>query len=119
MEDLLEPWLPSFHETFTTSAVERARAAGMRLDVLVLDGNAKNRRAVCPALLAGATHSDALGKTLRHTCPGTPKLGHLFCPSHTPTDVEEQHEDCSCQVCVCVCVFLRVNVSVATGTVSM
>ena len=91
----------------------------MRLDVLVLDGNAKNRRAVCAALLAGATHSDALGKTLRHTCPGTPKLGHLFCPSHTPTDVEEQREDCSCQVCVCVCVFLRVNVSVATGTVSM
>ena len=93
VEDLLQPVLPSFNDRFTASAVEQARAASMRLDVLVLDGNAKNRRAVCAALFAGSTHSKALQKTLRHTCPGTPKLGHLFCPEHATKDDDVQNED--------------------------
>ena len=93
VEDLLQPVLPSFNDRFTASAVEQARAASMRLDDLVLDGNAKNRRAVCAALFAGSTHSKALQKTLRHTCPGTPKLGHLFCPEHATEDDDVQNED--------------------------
>ena len=62
--------------------MDKARAARMRCDVLVMDGNAKNRRAVCASLLAGALRSPALGQTVRHTCPCTPRLGKSFCPHH-------------------------------------
>ena len=44
--------------------------------------HAKNRRAVCVSLLAGALRSPALGQTLRHTCPCTPRLGNSFWPHH-------------------------------------
>jgi hypothetical protein len=79
---LLEPFMPAFQADFTKEAMDKARAARMRCDVLVMDGNAKNRRAVCASLLAGAFRSPALGQTLRHTCPCTPRLGKSFCPPH-------------------------------------
>ena len=45
--------------------LQAAQEAGMRCDVVVLDGNAKNRRAVCAAALAGSSHSEHLRRTLR------------------------------------------------------
>ena len=82
IDELLEPFMPAFQADFTKEAMDKARAARMRCDVLVMDGNAKNRRAVCASLLAGAFRSPALGQTLRHTCPCTPRLGKSFCPHH-------------------------------------
>ena len=41
----LEPVLPAFQAAFTVEATDMARAAGMHCDVLVMDGNAKSRRA--------------------------------------------------------------------------
>lgn len=82
IDELLEPFMPAFQADFTKEAMDKARAARMRCDVLVMDGNAKNRRAVCASLLAGALRSPALGQTLRHTCPCTPRLGKSFCPHH-------------------------------------
>ena len=78
IDELLEPFMPAFQADFTKEAMDKARAARMRCDVLVMDGNAKNRRAVCASLLAGALRSPALGQTLRHTCPCTPRLGKSF-----------------------------------------
>ncbi|CAL1140069.1 unnamed protein product [Cladocopium goreaui] len=54
----------------------------MRCDVIVLDGNAKNRRAVCAAALAGCSYSPTLRRTLRHTCTKTPAFKHCFCLHH-------------------------------------
>jgi hypothetical protein len=82
IDELLEPFMPAFQADFTKEAMDKARAARMRCDVLVMDGNAKNRRAVCASLLAGALRSPALGQTLRHTCPCTPRLGKSFCFHH-------------------------------------
>ena len=88
IDELLEPFMPAFQADFTKEAMDKARAARMRCDVLVMDGNAKNRRAVCASLLAGALRSPALGQTLRHTCPCTPRLGKSFCPHHFTDDSE-------------------------------
>ena len=82
-EQLLAQHWPAFQEAFSKTAVGAARAAHMRTDVVVLDGNAKNRRAVCASLLSGSTYSPTLMKTLRHSCTGTPALGKLFCCKHT------------------------------------
>lgn len=82
-EQLLAQHWPAFQEAFSKTAVGAARAARMRTDVVVLDGNAKNRRAVCASFLSGSTYSPTLMKTLRHSCTGTPALGKLFCCKHT------------------------------------
>lgn len=89
IEELLEPLLPIFQGQFTREAVNRARTAGMRCDVLVMDGNAKNRRATCASLLAGSLESPSLCQTLRHTCPCTPVLGKSFCSRHLADDSED------------------------------
>ena len=60
----------------------------MRCDVVALDGNCKNRRAVC----AGSTQCPRLGKAVRHNCPRTPMLGQKFCPEHTGETSEASRE---------------------------
>ncbi|CAE7515455.1 unnamed protein product [Symbiodinium natans] len=79
VEDVLQRHLPQLETAFTETSLERARKAGMRCDVVALDGNCKNRRAVC----AGSTQCPRLGKAVRHNCPRTPMLGQKFCPEHT------------------------------------
>lgn len=69
-------------DAFSRHAVRGARQANMPCHVVVLDGNAKNRRAVCAAALAGTSYSSPLGRTLRHTCARTPAFRHCFCPMH-------------------------------------
>ena len=82
IEELLEPAMAVFQQQFTREAVDRARNAKMRCDVLVTHKNAKNRRAVCASLLAGSLKSLSLGQTLRHTCPCTPVSGKSLCSHH-------------------------------------
>ncbi|CAK9081792.1 Uncharacterized protein SCF082_LOCUS38904 [Durusdinium trenchii] len=43
VEDLLKPVLPALQKAFSDAAVASARSANMRRDVIVMDGNAKNR----------------------------------------------------------------------------
>ena len=87
VEELLGP-----AAEFTKSSVGRAREAGMRCDVLVMDGNAKNRRAVCASLLAGSTRSLSLARTLRHACPCTPVLGKK-CHRHLTDETANVSQD--------------------------
>ena len=84
-------FLPQLQHTFGQNMLQAAQEAGMRCDVVVLDGNAKNRRAVCAAALAGSSHSEHLPRTLRHTCTRTPAFRHAFCRWHCegPTDGED------------------------------
>ena len=96
VEDLLKPVLPALQKAFSDAAVASARSANMRRDVIVMDGNAKNRRAVCAALLCGRKQSLSLNKTLRHNCPATPALGHLFCAKHNTDDVAAAPQDLGC-----------------------
>ena len=82
IEQLLEPAMAVFQRQFTREAVDRARNAKMRCDVLVMGGNAKNRGAVCASLLAGSLKSLSLGQTVGHKCPCTPVLGKILCSHH-------------------------------------
>ena len=59
LEDMVALFLPQLQHTFGQNILQAAQEAGMRCDVVVLDGNAKNRRAVCAAALAGSSHSCA------------------------------------------------------------
>jgi hypothetical protein len=67
---------------FHITAVQSARAAGMRCDVAVVDGNAKNRRAVCAAALMHVVSDAKLKKIVRTCCPCTPQLGKTCCRTH-------------------------------------
>ena len=67
-----------FHKTTADSM----RARGARVDIQVMDANAKNRRLGCAAPFQQRIHDDALGKCVRAPCPCTPKLGSLFCTGH-------------------------------------
>ncbi|CAK9082039.1 Uncharacterized protein SCF082_LOCUS39015 [Durusdinium trenchii] len=102
VEDLLKPVLPALQKAFSDAAVASARSANMRRDVIVMDGNAKNRRAVCAALLCGRKQSFSLNKTLRHNCPATPALGHLFCAKHNTDDVAAAPQDLEESYFVCL-----------------
>ncbi|CAK9033567.1 unnamed protein product [Durusdinium trenchii] len=102
VEDLLKPVLPALQKAFSDAAVASARSANMRRDVIVMDGNAKNRRAVCAALLCGRKQSLSLNKTLRHNCPATPALGHLFCAKHNTDDVAAAPQDLEESYFVCL-----------------
>ncbi|CAL1140331.1 unnamed protein product [Cladocopium goreaui] len=82
MEDTACRFLGPLQAAFSRKAVEGAQRAKMRCDVIVLDGNAKNRRAVCAAALAGCSYSPTLRRTLRHTCTKTPAFKHSFCLHH-------------------------------------
>ena len=85
LEDMVALFLPQLRHTFGQNMLQ------MRCDVVVLDGNAKNRRAVCAAALAGSSHSEHLPRTLRHTCTRTPAFRHAFCRWHCegPMDGED------------------------------
>ncbi|CAL1131057.1 unnamed protein product [Cladocopium goreaui] len=60
LEDMVALFLPQLQHTFGQNMLQAAKEAGMRCDVVVLDGNAKNRRAVCRAALAASSHSEHL-----------------------------------------------------------
>ena len=85
LEDMVALFLPQLRHTFGQNMLQ------MRCDVVVLDGNAKNRRAVCAAALAGSSHSEHLPRTLRHTCTRTSAFRHAFCRWHCegPMDGED------------------------------
>ncbi|CAK9060449.1 unnamed protein product [Durusdinium trenchii] len=51
MEDMIGLFLPQLQRAFGTTTLEEAQKATMRCDVVVLDSNAKSRRAVCGASL--------------------------------------------------------------------
>ena len=91
LEDMVALFLPQLQHTFGQNMLQAAQEAGMRCDVVVLDGNAKNRRAVCAAALAGSSHSEHLPRTLRHTCTRTSAFRHAFCRWHCegPMDGED------------------------------
>ena len=83
IEQLIETrWLDMAAEFEATTAA-KVRAAGMRCDVHVVDGNAKNRRLVCAAPLRHKLRSSALQRTIRTCCPKTPLLGSKFCKEHS------------------------------------
>ena len=89
VDDLVADIWDRLDAAFTSSAIAGARAANMRCDVVMLDGNAKNRRTVCGAALAATSRCSHLGKTLRHNCPCTPKLGSQFCSQHKPAEGQD------------------------------
>lgn len=78
LEDMVALFLPQLQHTFGQNMLQAAQEAGMRCDVVVLDGNAKNRRAVCASALAGSSHSEHLQRTLRHTCTRRRPSAMLF-----------------------------------------
>jgi hypothetical protein len=95
VEDLIRPLWPLMSEEFHAAAIAEARAAGMRCNIVVVDGNAKNRRAVCAAALTQVIVDRKLNKIIRAGCPHTPQLGQTCCPQHEasrnaarPADVE-------------------------------
>ena len=95
VEDLIRPLWPLMSEEFHAAAIAEARAAGMRCNIVVVDGNAKNRRAVCAAALTQVIADRKLNKIIRAGCPHTPQLGRTCCPQHEasrnaaqPADVE-------------------------------
>ena len=69
MEDMIGLFLPQLQRAFGTTTLEEAQKATMRCDVVVLDSNAKSRRAVCGASLAGE---------------------RCFCPAHCSQDDQFQ-----------------------------
>ena len=82
VEELVAERWQSFVEEFEASTAARVRAAGMRTDVHVVDGNAKNRRLVCAAELRHTIRSVPLQRCIRTCCPRTPLLGAQFCAGH-------------------------------------
>ena len=90
MEDMIGLFLPQLQREFGRTTLEEAQKATMRCDVVVLDGNAKNRRAVCGASLAGETFSKELRRVVRHNCANTPAFRRCFCPAHCSQDDQFQ-----------------------------
>ncbi|CAE8588727.1 unnamed protein product [Polarella glacialis] len=67
---------------FEQSTVSKVTAAGLQTDVQVIDGNAKNRRSVCAALLRRKIACPRLQRSVRVNCPCTPILGSKVCYAH-------------------------------------
>ena len=86
-------------EDFEAATALRAREARMKTDVHVMDGNAKNRRLVCAALLRQMVTCARLGRSVCVGCPRTPLLGSVFCSDHASheeaenTDFEILHHE--------------------------
>ena len=74
---------------FNKSVAEAAAASGARCDVLIVDGNAKNRRSVCAASFQHRVWDDNLNRGVRVACPCTPMLGSIFCRTHQSWEVED------------------------------
>ena len=89
VDDLVQDIWEVLDTAFTSAAIAGAREAQMRCDVIMLDGNAKNRRTVCAAALAATSRCHMLGKVLRHNCPCTPKLGSQFCAQHNLSKAQD------------------------------
>lgn len=87
-ESIAEHW-ETLHEEAEALTAERVRSTGMRADVQVIDGNAKNRRCVCAAPLRHVMKSRRLRRSIRTCCTRTPLLGSKFCRCHgaNPDDV--------------------------------
>ena len=82
VEDAIAELWPLLETQFVSGTAHRARAAGMKTDVQVVDGNAKNRRLVCAALLRHMITCPRLGRSVCVGCPRTPLLGSPFCAEH-------------------------------------
>ena len=80
-EYIAQAW-PLLVAAFESTTARRARQAGMKTDVQVMDGNAKNRRLVCAAFLRHMLTCHRLGRSVCVGCPHTPLLGSAFCSDH-------------------------------------
>lgn len=89
VEDLIERFWERLETAFVRDTAQRARVAGMRCDVLVVDGNAKNRRPMCAMALQHAVWDNGLNRSVRVGCPRTPLLGSKFCREHAEEEGEE------------------------------
>ena len=66
-------------------------------NVLVIDGNMKNRRDVCAATEAGYTEYSGLPGIIKTGCQQTPSFQSKFCYEHSPrvgkmTPMEDEQE---------------------------
>lgn len=84
VEAVLAQHMSKLEEAFEARTAKMAEESGTRLDVMVMDGNAKNRRLVCAARLRNFVRCKRLGKLVRVCCPATPVLGKQFCRAHMP-----------------------------------
>ena len=82
VENLVEGQWDRLDADFTSAAVDGAKAAQMRCDVVVMDGNAKNIRAVCAAPFMQFLTDPRLRKAVRTGCARTPQLGRTCCRQH-------------------------------------
>ncbi|CAK0904474.1 unnamed protein product [Prorocentrum cordatum] len=82
LEDQIKDTWDQLELTFERRTAERARAAGMKTDVVVVDGNAKNRRLTCAAPLRHCVTCPRLARRVCVGCPRTPLLGSAFCGEH-------------------------------------
>lgn len=62
-------------------------------DVIVLDGNMKNRRDVCSATEAGYAKYAGLSWKVKTGCPNTPQPQSRYCAVHRPTAFTPQGDD--------------------------
>ena len=79
VETVLASLWTRLEKQFENDTAERARRAGMKTDVQVMDGNAKNRRLVCAALLRHMITCPHLQRSVCVCCPHTSLLGSIFC----------------------------------------
>ncbi|CAK0860829.1 unnamed protein product [Prorocentrum cordatum] len=82
LEDQIKDTWDQLELTFERRTAERARAAGMKTDVVAVDGNAKNRRLTRAAPLRHCATCPRLARRARAGCPRTPLLGSAFCGVH-------------------------------------
>jgi hypothetical protein len=73
---------PASEAHFENSTATKVRAAGLPIDVHVIDGNANKRRSVCAAALARKIECMRLKRSVRVCCPRTPLLGGKLCSEH-------------------------------------
>ena len=83
VESTLEKHYGHLESHFEATTAAKARAANMRTDTQVLDGNQKNRRLVCAALLRHKLTCRRLGRSVFVRCRRAPLLGSIFCREHT------------------------------------
>ena len=81
-EERAAVWWPAANKHWHESAADKVRRAKHKCNVIVVDGNAKNRRSCCAAQEQHVIEDPGLGKSIRTACPCTPRLGSIFCTTH-------------------------------------
>ena len=78
---------------FDQATAAAARQNGQNCQVAAVDGNMKNRRSCCGALLQYVLRSQVLGKVIRLPCPHTALVGSVFCANHEPQEASPEGVD--------------------------